>query len=74
MLCPFPEYSPVFQNAICIISEDPDGYSSISKGLDDYCMISGSKDKYRVPIQRYIWISDGSIVKMGVKWAASRGY
>jgi len=40
-LCPFPEYSPVFQNAICIISEDPDGYYSVSEGPDDYHMVSG---------------------------------
>jgi hypothetical protein len=24
-LCPFPEYSPLFQNTILIVSEDPDG-------------------------------------------------
>jgi hypothetical protein len=61
MLCPFPKYSPVFQKAIRIISEDPDGYSSVSEGPDDYHMISKGKDKYHIPIQRYIWISDGSI-------------
>jgi hypothetical protein len=44
-LCPFPEYSPVFQNTIHIISEDPDGYCSISKGPDNYHMISGYRDK-----------------------------
>jgi len=35
MLCPFPEYSPVFQNTMHIVSEGP----------DDYCMISGYRDK-----------------------------
>ncbi|KAG2145511.1 hypothetical protein BD769DRAFT_1660556 [Suillus cothurnatus] len=45
MLCPFPEYSPVFQNTICIISKDPDGYGSVSKGPDDYHMISRYRDK-----------------------------
>jgi hypothetical protein len=45
-LCPFSEYSPVFQKAINIVSKDLDGYSSISKGPDDYCMISKGKDKY----------------------------
>jgi hypothetical protein len=49
-LCPFPKYSPLFQNTIHIISEDPDGYCSISEGLDNYCMISGCRDKYRIPI------------------------
>jgi hypothetical protein len=52
MLCPFPEYSPLFQNTILIVSEDPDGYCSVSKGLDDYRMISGCRDKYCIPIQR----------------------
>jgi hypothetical protein len=37
---PFPEFCPVFQKGICIVSEDLDGYSSISEGLDDYHMIS----------------------------------
>jgi hypothetical protein len=37
MLCPFPKYCPVFQKGICIVSEDPDGYSSISEGKDKYC-------------------------------------
>jgi len=50
MLCPFPEYSPVFQNTILIVSEDLDGYRSISEGLDDYHMISGCRDKYHIPI------------------------
>jgi len=50
MLCPFPKYSPVFQNAIHIISKDPDGYSSVSKGPDNYRMISKGKDKYHLPI------------------------
>jgi hypothetical protein len=45
-LCPFPEDSPLFQNTILIVSIDPDGYCSISEGLDDYHMISGCKDKY----------------------------
>jgi hypothetical protein len=49
-LCPFPEYSPLFQNTILIISEDPDGYCSISEGPDDYHMISGCRDKYHIPI------------------------
>jgi hypothetical protein len=40
-LCPFPEYSPVFQNAISIVSEDPDGCCSVSEGPDEYCMVSG---------------------------------
>jgi len=44
-LCPFPKYSPVFQNTIRIVSEDLDGYCSISEGPDDYCMISGYRDK-----------------------------
>jgi hypothetical protein len=44
-LCPFPEYSPVFQNTIRIVSEDPDGYCSVSEGPDDYHMISGYRDK-----------------------------
>jgi len=44
-LCPFPEYSPVFQNTIRIVSEDPDGYCSISESPDDYRMISGYRDK-----------------------------
>jgi hypothetical protein len=35
MLCPFPEYSPLFQNTIRIVSEGP----------DDYRMISGYRDK-----------------------------
>jgi len=61
MLCPLPEYSPVFQNTILIVSEDLDGYRSISKGLDNYRLISGCRDKYRLLIQRFIWISDGSI-------------
>jgi hypothetical protein len=42
MLCPFPEYSPLFQNTILIVSEGP----------DDYRMISGCRDKYRIPIRR----------------------
>jgi len=42
MLCPFPEYSPIFQNTILIVSE----------GLDDYHMISGCRDKYCIPIRR----------------------
>jgi hypothetical protein len=45
MLCPFPEYSPLFQNTIRIVSEDPDGYCSVSEGPDDYRMISGCRDK-----------------------------
>jgi hypothetical protein len=45
MLCPFPEYSPVFQNTILMVSEDPDGYCSVSEGPDDYCMISKCRDK-----------------------------
>jgi hypothetical protein len=45
MLCPFPEYSPVFQNTVHIISKDPDGYCSVSEGPDDYHMISGYRDK-----------------------------
>jgi hypothetical protein len=49
-LCPFPEYSPLFQNTILIISEDLDGYCSVSEGPDDYHMISGCRDKYRIPI------------------------
>jgi hypothetical protein len=49
-LCPFPEYSPLFQNTILIISEDPDGYGSVSEGPDDYCMVSGCRDKYHIPI------------------------
>jgi len=44
-LCPFPEYSPLFQNTIHLVSEDPDGYYSVSKGLDDYRMISGYRGK-----------------------------
>jgi hypothetical protein len=44
-LCPFPEYSPIFQNTTCIISEDPDGYGSVSEGLDDYRMVSRYRDK-----------------------------
>jgi hypothetical protein len=51
-LCPFPEYSPLFQNTILIVSEDPDGYCSVSEGPDDYRMISGCRDKYRIPIRR----------------------
>jgi len=50
MLCPFPEYSPLFQNTILIVSEDPDGYCSISEGPDDYRMVSGCRDKYRILI------------------------
>jgi hypothetical protein len=57
MLCPFPEYSPVFQNAICIISEDLDGYSSISEGPDNYRMISKGKDKYCLPIRKWGLVS-----------------
>jgi hypothetical protein len=52
MLCPFPEYSPVFQNTISIVSKDLDGYRSISEGSDDYHMISRCRDKYCLPIQR----------------------
>jgi hypothetical protein len=44
-LCPFPEYSPIFQNTIRIVSKDPDGYCSVSEGPDDYCIISGYRDK-----------------------------
>jgi hypothetical protein len=44
VLCPFPEYCPVFQKCTCIVSEDLDGYSSISEGLDDNHMISKDKD------------------------------
>jgi hypothetical protein len=44
-LCPFPEYSPLFQNTVRIVSEDPDGYCSVSEGPDDYRMISGYRDK-----------------------------
>jgi hypothetical protein len=44
-LCPFPEYSPLFQNTIRIVSEDPDGYCSVSEGPDDYRMISRYRDK-----------------------------
>jgi hypothetical protein len=44
-LCPFPEYSPVFQNTICIVSKDLDGYCSVSEGPDDYRMISRYRDK-----------------------------
>jgi len=45
-LCPFPEYSPIFQNATRIISEDPDGYGSISEGPDDYRMISSVETQF----------------------------
>jgi hypothetical protein len=34
MLCPFPEYCPVFQKGIHIVSEDPDDYCSVSEGRD----------------------------------------
>jgi len=51
-LCPFPEYSPLFQNTILIVSEDLDGYCSVSEGPDDYHMVSGCRDKYRIPIRR----------------------
>jgi hypothetical protein len=54
MLCPFPEYSPVSQKAICIVSKDLDGYSSVSEGPDNYCMISEGNDKYCIPIQRHV--------------------
>jgi hypothetical protein len=47
-LCPFPEYSPLFQNTILIVSKDPDSYCSVSKGPDDYRMVSGCRDKYRI--------------------------
>jgi hypothetical protein len=52
MLCPFPKYSPVFQNTIGIVSKDLDGYRSVSEGPEDYRMVSGCRDKYRIPIQR----------------------
>jgi hypothetical protein len=45
MLCPFPEYSPVFQNAISVVHEDPDGCCSVSEGPDDYRMVSGYRGK-----------------------------
>jgi hypothetical protein len=51
-LCPFPEYSPLLQITILIISEDLDGYGSISEGLDDFRMVSGCRDKYHIPIRR----------------------
>jgi hypothetical protein len=51
-LCPFPKYSPVFQNTILIVSEDLDGCCSISEGPDDYHMVSGCRDKYCIPIRR----------------------
>jgi hypothetical protein len=44
-LCPFPEYRPLFQNTILIVSEDPDGYGSVSEGPDDYRMVSRCRDK-----------------------------
>jgi hypothetical protein len=51
-LCHFPEYSPLFQNTILIVSEDLDGYGSVSEGLDNYRRISGCRNKYRIPIRR----------------------
>jgi hypothetical protein len=37
-LCPFPKYSPVFQNTIGIVSEGPDDYRMISRCRDKYCI------------------------------------
>jgi hypothetical protein len=33
-LCHFPEYSPIFQNTIRIVSEGPDDYHMISRYRD----------------------------------------
>jgi len=51
-LCPFPEYSPVFQNTILIVSEDLDGCCSVSEDLDGCCSVSEGPDDYRM-ISRY---------------------
>jgi hypothetical protein len=68
-LCPFSKYSPVFQKVIHIISEDLDGYSSVSEGLDDYHTVTcktvtmfGTFSVYNL-WRLYVWESHFMLVR-----------
>jgi hypothetical protein len=54
MLCPFLEYSPVFQKGLPIISEGPDGYRMISEGKDKYCITIRNASRYWMEVYRLV--------------------